>query len=343
MIKSTFITSINNFKKMCLFIISLPTNIIEGIVWVKKYISDTNSKFKNLSSINIELGIYHLKKGNYNDAILRFQIVSRFLKQQVEESYYWMSITYFIKGNYQKSLRCLEFVTTQDSIGLKSFIQNCKTSSFVPQKIWDMYRNLTLEYYNFRFISKDVDIAKEFVKILLSGVEEFPPNCKILDYGCGDGIFGHNINEMIVKDFRLVGVESSDEMVKSLKLNNVINHKEVIYDEVASLWPQDFVEYHVKEKFNVIVSFASLSYTSDIQKVVEKFSKILIPGGYFCLLLPCNNNNTVFDIKYSWFVFNIDYVKKVLEDVNFQLLTEHKFKILDKSLIYNILLLKNSN
>ncbi|WP_232296912.1 methyltransferase domain-containing protein [Candidatus Orientia mediorientalis] len=324
-----------------MFIISSPTYISQIATLAKQHIWEVKMKLKNLGAANIDLGIYHLRNGNYNEAIIRFKIVLMLLKKETDQANYWLSFTYLIKGNYTKSLQYAKLVKQQDTAELQTVLENHQMLNSVPKQIWSIYKNITFEYYSSRFIGKNVNLAQEFVNTLLEVVEELPQDCKILDYGCGNGIIGYILSEKIAQKFTLIGVECHN------RLSEVANAHNHIYDQVISLWPQDFVEKKCeKDQFNIIIIFASISYSVDLQSIITKFYKVLSPGGYLGIVLPSNRSKTTFDLQYLWFSYNICDVEKTLQNINehgqFNLVRAREIKIPDQNLSYSILILKKN-
>lgn len=97
-VRNIFINNANKLKEVYLFITSLPSYIAQKVALAKQHILEVKSKFKNLGATNVDLGIYHLQNGNYNEAIIRFKIVLMLLKKMFRPSKLLAVICIFNQG-----------------------------------------------------------------------------------------------------------------------------------------------------------------------------------------------------------------------------------------------------
>ncbi len=96
----------------------------------------------------------------------------------------------------------------------------------------------------------------------------------ILDFGCGPGIY----MKMLDKDYHVVGVDISDEMLQS----------------ASRLMPEnkfycgDFLDIHYDERFSAIYSIGALEYisVSRIHNFFKKCADILNPKGLLFIQYP---------------------------------------------------------
>lgn len=99
-------------------------------------------KLKNLAESNLDLGVYHLRCRNYNDAIFRFKLVDQFLDPDNKLANYWLGWTYFMKQDYNKSIVCLTKAEDVDEIGLLSFVKSIDSATSIPSTIHSMHRDI---------------------------------------------------------------------------------------------------------------------------------------------------------------------------------------------------------
>jgi capsule polysaccharide export protein KpsE/RkpR len=68
----------NTTKSLVSIIFELPTFIKNQIQKVKNEFVTLREKLRNVADSNMKLGIYHLRSGNYRDAIFRFKLVEKY-------------------------------------------------------------------------------------------------------------------------------------------------------------------------------------------------------------------------------------------------------------------------
>ena len=122
------ISFIYNFLKKLIsscyhFIINIPNWYKTKNKFCKAYISDFHNRLNNLSTTNLDHGIYHLNKLQLNDAILRFKLVTKFLDKENKVEHYWLGWCYFLKNNYEQASSHLAQADNTCEILLKDFVK----------------------------------------------------------------------------------------------------------------------------------------------------------------------------------------------------------------------------
>ena len=99
---------------------------------------------------------------------------------------------------------------------------------------------------------------------------------KALEYGAGTGLLSFNLREYLGE---ITMIDSSQGMV------NVLNEKirnsgsDNMNAAMINLEKEDYTA----EKFNLIYTLMVLHHVSDLDRVLDRFSNMLMPGGYLAL------------------------------------------------------------
>jgi len=113
---------------------------------------------------------------------------------------------------------------------------------------------------------------KEFAQF---AAEHLPPQAKILDIGCGTGLYLKGLNN---SGFSLFGVDLNKEFLEKAKM--------LVPDGTFECC--DFMEYRSDTKFDLIGAFGMLIYIepSRIRSFFGKIAAFLNPGGYVYIIYP---------------------------------------------------------
>lgn len=110
---------------------------------------------------------------------------------------------------------------------------------------------------------------KELPKLNLSGTE------KILDIGSGDGFLSSYIAKNFLSRGHLVGIDNSHEMISFARSKSVNTN--------VDYFCMDACDYIALNEYDAIISFWTLHWVSDYEKVLNNISKSLKKGGYALL------------------------------------------------------------
>ncbi len=105
---------------------------------------------------------------------------------------------------------------------------------------------------------------------------EIPPDCRILDVGCGSGWAVYEMSRYAVKG-RLIGIDISSAMVA--KANSSYGEP----DRVTFLQGEAEQIPLEDNSFDLVVSFESVFFWPDISKALMEIHRVLVPGG--CLAI----------------------------------------------------------
>jgi ubiquinone/menaquinone biosynthesis C-methylase UbiE len=101
-------------------------------------------------------------------------------------------------------------------------------------------------------------------------------NIKALEYGAGTGLLSFNLREYLGE---ITMIDSSRGMV------NVLNEKirNSGSDNMKAAMINLEKEDYTAEKFNLVYTLMVLHHVSDLDRVLDRFSNMLMPGGYLAL------------------------------------------------------------
>ncbi|HJD55667.1 MAG TPA: methyltransferase [Rickettsia endosymbiont of Pyrocoelia pectoralis] len=324
-------------KYYYLTIINIPNLIKNKILGFKNYLNDCKYKFNHLSETNYELGLDHLYRGNLGDALLRFKLVDKFFSPNNSKVYYQLGWTYFLKNNYPKAIEYLEKSHEKYKAIFINFLKNYKEATEIPTEIWGKYRDLTAKYYpNIFNNDKNIHLPYRFVNESLKQITDLPDNYSILELGSNIGMVGSEVQKRFPESFTLTGVEISELMTE---LQETYQPNIKVYDQIYNISINDFLKQNTN-KFDIILSFCSLTFTKDLSEYFNSIYSLLNKNGYFSLCLPITSN-TQFSVKRKEFIFNLTEVNNILQNNNFTILVSEEI-ILAENNKYSIIVCKKT-
>lgn len=330
----------SKIKLGCHYIRNFPS-WYKGKVWqLINYFIDIKYKIMHIKETNFNLGLSHLKKNNLNDALLRFKIVEKFSKPEdviINKVNYWLGWTYFLKGNYSKSLSYLQKSPREDVVKLGTFLQNYQKLSEIPQAIWREYRDLTAGYYTSKFLNDKIHMPYSFVSKIISAITNLPDNYTILELGSNIGLVGYEARKRFPDGFIYTGVESSQEMNKLISLYYPNFN---IYDQLLEISIPEFLNQQ-PNRYDVILSYCSLSFTKDLANYFNLIYLITNKLGYFAFCLPIDSI-AKFSIERKEFIYTIADIKEVLSKTQFNILNCQELDLEKSGKYYMVVCQKNN-
>ena len=168
---------------------------------------------------------------------------------------------------------------------------------------------------------KENSAPQEFIALKVLKQVKFNGNENVLDMGCGDGKITLKIAEKL-KNGKVLGIDSSTSMIREAKN---IQTKNLDFDVL------DINNLNFKNKFDIILSFATLHWIEDHLSMLKKVYAALKDNGkiYFALLrsLPFPEMKDLFsqekwikhfkNKKLNIFPQKKDSYLKFLEKINF--------------------------
>lgn len=285
-------------------------------------INDQFLKWENVIETNIDLGKYHLKCGNVRDAIMRFKIARFFFDKENHEIHYWLGWCYFIQNKYELAKECLRKAGKSDEIKLGQFLEKADVQKEVPREIWHNIREITLCEGDEKYFSKDlynnnIDMPLEYIEFFLNSVEELVHKPRILDYGCGNGLAGSYLDYKIDKEYIIDGVDSEEICLDYVK--TIRGERGYVYDNVEKAYLDNPDKIFEKKKYDIIFSFNSLSFKTDLSSILKSFNKNLTRQGLVSVLLP-TSSKTSWDGARRSYSFNTDEISEQFRLAKFDII-----------------------
>lgn len=288
---------------------------------LSNYIRDIKYKLKNLTPVNLELGIYHLHHNNLNDAILRFNLVRKFFDVDNKTANYLLGWSYFLKNNYEKASNYLALSGNVDDVGLLHFIKNSSACNKIPAPILRQYKNFTAQQFVNNFFSKDIHLPYRLAHKILLHITHLPNQYKILELGINAGVVGIEIRKRFPDHFTLTGVEDAQQMID---LSDAYYPNTKIYDSLIKSSIEDAIDD--VSQFDIILSLCNLSYTQDIESLFKKIYCKLNDNGYFGCCLSIGNLTT-FSKEHKKFIFDMKTIQNAISNSQFKSLVIDKVGI----------------
>ena len=285
-------------------------------------IKNLRYKLGSLAESNLDLGVYHLRCRNYNDAIFRFKLVDRFLDPSNKLANYWLGWTYFMKQDYKKSIISLTKAEDCDEVELLSFVKSIDSISSIPPKIQAIHRDIISSVIVDKYITEEENLIIELVSEFNDKAKNLPEKYNILDLGANIGMLGDEIHRRMQESYTLTGVEISDKMIE-LQSKCFPNSKP--YDKMIHSQIEEFLEKKVG-LYNVIYSLDGFSSNSDIKNTFASVFSALDTKGYFAFVAQTGKQNRL-SAKLLEFSYNSQYLKDSLKEVGFEILSARDFSL----------------
>lgn len=318
------------------YILTTPVRMIKSIYSFYLEILNAFASFVRhftiLRAANISLGKYHLQNNNLRDAALRFWIVDKFFAPGDCENLYWYSWVEIFRKNYSKAIKKLEN-NEFDKYNLQNYIQNLSTTNTIPFEIYNEYISLSEKFFLGRYIDKK-DISNIFLDEVINNLpkewDDEKNSYKILESFSNPSIIS--------------------EISKKLPLNNqidAINYSCNIYD-IAKEFNADSELYSSLKKldnydiedsgnrYDIILSFDSLSFTLDLERYFSQLKNILNQDGKIIILLP-KARFTKLQPDLNRFVYNEEFIINKIKLAELKLISIKSFKINNKFEYFTII------
>lgn len=323
-------------------ILSLSTKIKCAYKSLIEHILTIISKSKDLANTNYELGIFHLNKGNFQDAKMRFIFAIK-IKKDFALAHYHLSRCYLNSFEYQKAKIELEKALSIDpSLSLAKsrldFLNETFSGNYIPIEIikedFDIisfkYEDLMISNHAI-YDSLVIDIAS------MLPAEENGNSYTCLDLGCGTGLVGASLIERVaVKS--LIGIDISINMLnlaKSLEIDNEPIYTKTLVDDINSL-------SLVEGKFDIITACISFGYCGDLSVIMNNIDRLSNLGSILgIVVLKSELQDIIFNYSYNSFAFSKDFLENLFKQHNWTIKKEKEVLFSDNISGHMFIVVKN--
>ena len=313
---------------------NLKNEIIKGIGEFYRYfingLIEASDKCKDLKKTNLELAKFHLKQGNFTDAIFRYWIVIHIFKVENEEVFYNLGLAYLFNNSHEKAVKMLNKALEKNSknelckFRLKALEKHDQIEE-VPIEIIEQDYNIWAPIYSklvlqTKYIGPEV-LIKEYKNFIEAHPKEAIDIETAYDLGCGYGVAGY-LASINFKIDHLYGVDIAAEMLlKAKKLNDT----DKVYKEFFN---QDFMKFsNYPEKANLVIACFSTQFSKDLHPFLKKFKSISHKKSHLIFTLPLSKSKkTCYNGNLRQFDYTVTDVEKALKAENFskvKVMTQH--------------------
>ena len=138
------------------------------------------------------------------------------------------------------------------------------------------------------------------------------PFKRMLDLGCGTGLTGGTLRDMVDD---ITGIDISENMVE-------IAHEKDLYETLYVAEVEDFLEDNDDEPFDLITATDVLPYLGALEPLFFGAAENMLPGGIFVFsseALPEGDGRTYIVGPHQRFLHAEDYIRGRLADTGFEL------------------------
>ena len=139
------------------------------------------------------------------------------------------------------------------------------------------------------------------------------PFKRMLDLGCGTGLTGGTLRDMVDD---ITGIDISENMVE-------VAHEKDLYETLYVAEVEDFLEDNDDEPFDLITATDVLPYLGALEPLFFGAAENMLPGGIFVFsseALPEGDGRTYIVGPHQRFLHAEDYIRGRLVDTGFELI-----------------------
>lgn len=160
---------------------------------------------------------------------------------------------------------------------LKALINEIESHTFEPKNAVDFHSETAFEFDEKYQLSSQFQHRFKVWTMLFK--QYIKPKMKVLDAGCGSGIFSIYL---ALKGCEVTGIDGSEKMIELCNHQIFENKVQVTFHQ--ALLPFENIDAYVKQ--DVIICSSVLEYIVDYELVIKQFVQILNPKGLLIISMP---------------------------------------------------------
>lgn len=267
---------------------------------------------------NFNLGLHHLRQGNYADAIFRFKAVT-WLEPGNVQAWYQLGTAYLGDNHvgmaasaYRKALSL-----RPDNDEVAYMLAIARGAKATPE---ELPKNMpfSLVHNHFERLAPSYNIEQvehnrykghllmaEAVRPLLVGGRI---DHVVLDLGCGTGLCAEPLRSVAA---HVTGVDISEGMLtQAMTLKSSGNKK--IYDELILKEVREFLKEAHQEYYDIVLAGALFSFMGDVQEFFQRVVKVMRAGAFLVFTADSMEGTGYrFDAQAGRFRFSRAYLQEM--------------------------------
>lgn len=289
-------------------------------------------RIRHLDESNENLAYFHFERGNINDAILRFKIIKRVNKRPVYN--FFLGRLYWEKRKNDKAIEHINAYLASGDTEFEEEAQYCKKLASLNESeidevpIYIIHHNYNKFYFTFQKefeSSVNYGVSSPFFRAIEPYVTKYfgkSSAIRVLDIGCADGVLGSCCKKAInCQD--IVGIELVERLARIAE-----SRRDKDFQTYSKIIMGDFYEIskQMKDSFNLIIAENFVSYRADLNDTLARMVGFLSKGGLIALsfIETTKYEKSEFLIDEEDFAFNIEYVKRIVQNNGLKVEMEEK-------------------
>jgi SAM-dependent methyltransferase len=158
----------------------------------------------------------------------------------------------------------------------------CGSVEKAPRPERDALKSFYESRYNSAYMAQHPDVNVARVRDVLLEIPTLAVT-SILDYGCGRGFWTPLLHELF-PEAEIIGIDISETAVQRALSEGL---------------PGTFLSFDGRRApfedrmFGMVFSFHVLEHVLDLSATLDDISRLVAPGGWICLILPCGNEGSL--------------------------------------------------
>jgi len=325
------------------FISELPDNISKNAKIIFDGATLMFKKSQEIRKTNIDLAKYHFFNGNITDSIFRLIIIDKFFSKNDPEVKNLLGWAYYLKGKIDKAITNFSF-DENNNIAILNFLRKSEDYKEIPEEIYLQIRDNQTLYYDQLFVEKSYfnklmaqkNLPYEFIKHTLLSIPSLGKTSDILDFGGATGLVSLELKSNSISNLeKIVCVEPSNKM-----LEYAVSTNPNLYYKTYNQNLDQFTKDHT-EKYDLIFSFCSLDYSSNLRDIFKQISLMLKPQGCFSFFIRLSSKNTKLNYKKTYFIYLEEDIDSFINEAKYTILNSKKITVNNDN--YKFVIVKNLN
>lgn len=296
------------------------TPVQEGIDRVMRRLFGVTKSWRKMQDIarnNYELGVQHLELGNIPDAILRLNLVVRWLEPGHADAWYRLGCAYLAADKKEQARqalkKALQLKKSWPEASYMLAIANGKEAAekALPRQIPPALALAHFDSVAADFTRQQLDDYQYRGHVLLTDAVRAAAvsgrlDHVVLELGVGTGLVGPLIRDISA---HITGVDFSAAMLaEALKVQDAQGKK--IYDALIRRELADYLAEAPPHAFDMVLAAGVLSYLGDLAPLFPQAARVLKPGGLFAFTADrLEDGDFRFDPELGRFRYSAAYLK----------------------------------